>query len=72
VHPGPRVAEDEHRGRVFDLDDTHQTAILVHPWHDIVDMFHIGHVDVIAAQTEELGLMEEFAGKTHYMSWECG
>ena len=69
--PGAGVAEDQRRVGVLDLDDPDQAPVLLHVGHGVVHVFHFGDVHVIAAQAEELRVVQELAGKALHPRREC-
>ena len=67
VHRRFRVAEDDGRHRVLGLDDANEGAFPLHPRNDVVNMVRSGHMDMIPAQAQEFGLVEELSGKAHHV-----
>jgi hypothetical protein len=66
------VAEDERRRRVFDLDQAHETAVLVHARHNVENVLGLGHVDVVGAQVDEFRFVDELARRLHDRAGEGG
>ena len=72
MHGAFGVAEDNGRNRVFNLDDPDQAPVLFHSRGHIIEMVGPGHMDLVPAQAEELGLMEKLAGQTEHKAREGG
>jgi hypothetical protein len=51
--------------RVLDFDDPYQAAILIHTWYRIINMLDLSDVDMIAAEIDKTGLLQELTLEFH-------
>jgi hypothetical protein len=63
VHRVLGVAENNRRRGIFNFDDPHQRPVFAHSRHDVVNVFALGDVHLVAAQAEQLRLLQKLSAR---------